>query len=162
MHISKDSIDVFKRKTKDYYDERNISLVEETAKKTLKNLKQEFDDIRELSLTDWIKLFRFYKTEFFKALRNRITFSIFLTSGKMLSRNPEYKWGKIFAYSAKILNPELKRYMGERLDKKLEKKQNRYNQEINLITKLREKNERILKGDYGDGFFRRLLNRFSR
>ncbi len=142
---SKDGLAIFSKKSSEYYKERNISLVEENVRGSLSAVKKEITELKKLTFNDWIKLFIHYKRSFFKAIHNKITYSMFVLSGNMLIRNPDSKMGKILGFSAKVINPELKSHLVEVAEKKIKKKQSRYENEIARIERLREKNEKLLK-----------------
>ncbi|MFW6231009.1 MAG: hypothetical protein ACOC32_03210 [Nanoarchaeota archaeon] len=149
-------------KGKNYYKSRNISLVAEQSQSAFAGLKKEFNELKSLSLKDWLFLFRHYKKKFFTSLHNRFTYGLFLLSGTMLKNNPDSKFGHIFGYAAKVLNPELKSYVGQLMDKKLQRKQEAYEKEIGRIDELRKMNRSVSEGK-GAGIFgkiRRVLRSF--
>ncbi len=161
----------FKGKAKNYYEERNISLVKEKSSsaisKGVHRIDNDLSRLKRMTLKDWVSLFSRYKAEFFTALRNRFTYSMFSASEKMLQRNPDSKMGQIMGFSAKVLNPELKHYLAQLTDKKLKMKEESYRKEIQDIERLLEKNEAIAKGSKETlGWlkrpFRRFLNFFKR
>lgn len=133
----------FSSNAKRYYKEHNVSLVEEKSSSFTRTIKKEFDEIKELSFKDWIMLIKHGVNNFFTSIHNFITYGMFRFSNKLLMRNEQSKIGKIFNYSAKVLNPDLKGYMGHLISKKMEKKQHAYQREIDSINKLRKQNEKI-------------------
>ena len=157
-HDSLSFFKVFGSKSKAYYAERNMSLVGEKSKDTTSFIRSEVRELKELSLKDWIQLFVHYKNKFFEMLRNRITYSMYLTSGKMLSRNPNSKMGRILSFSSKVINPDLKGYLTHIADDKMRKKELRYKKEIENLERLRKENEN-LKDD--NNFVKKLFLRIK-
>ncbi len=149
---------IFSSKSKQYYSERNVSLVAEKSKGALSFMRAEVRELKELSLKDWVKLFIHYKNKFFEMLRNRITYSMYLTSGKMLSRNPNSKTGRILSFSSKVINPDLKGYLTQLINDKMQKKELRYKKEIESLERLRKENRNI---DSENGFLKKLLLRIK-
>ena len=149
---------LFSSKSKAYYAERNMSMVGEKSKDTLSFIRSEVRELKELSLKDWIQLFIHYKNKFFEMLRNRITYSMYLTSGKMLSRNPNSKMGQILSFSSKVINPDLKGYLTHLTDDKMRKKELRYKKEIENLERLRKENKNL---DNENNFFKKMFLRIK-
>ncbi|MFP4117994.1 MAG: hypothetical protein ACLFTR_03650 [Candidatus Woesearchaeota archaeon] len=162
---------VLMKQTERYYEERNISLVQEKSMSAISEgisrINEELNQLRKMTLKDWLSLFSRYKKEFFRALRNRITYSMFSLSDKMLAKNKGSSVGQILNFSAKVLNPELDNYLAGLTDKRLKKKERSYSKEIQNIESLLEKNRKINQsssGLYGRFriFLRRIYNFFKK
>ncbi len=133
-----------------YYRERNISLVKEKSSAALSSgatkINSELSALKKMTLQDWLYLLSRYKKEFFRAIRNRITYSMFSISDRMISKNKDSKLGQILSFSSKVLNPELNEYLSHLADRKLQKKEAAYRREIQNIEDLLDKNRSIAEG----------------
>ena len=152
----------FKSKSSEYYKERNISLIEEKSKDAISYLKHEIKEIKELSFKDWITLFIHYKRRFFELIKHKITYSMYLTSGKLLYKDPNSKIGKILSYSAQVINPDLKHYLGEITRHKMIKKEMRYKRELQNLEKLRQENKNLDVSNPLKKFFLRIKYLFKK
>ncbi len=147
MEKTQSSLSNLKKRSKRYYEERNISLVHERSShaihSSLEKIEGELVRLKGMSLKDWMNLFIRYKREFFRSVKNRITYSMFVLSGKLLTRNDNSKLGQILGFSAKVLNPELKGYLASIASKKMEKRQKAYQKEISNIESLMEMTRKV-------------------
>jgi hypothetical protein len=138
----------FRKRAKSYYKEHNVSLVEEKTSPLMKKVQAKLAEWRKRSVKEWLALFHKKVQDVIIAVHNYITYGMFRFSNKLLERNDQSKLGRILNFSAKVLNPDLKGYMGHLISKKMEKKQHAYQKEIDAINKLRERNKKLSSGNF--------------
>lgn len=137
----RDWISSFSKSSKKYYHERNISIPEDVTKSLWSRFKHELHELKDFKPKDVFLLIAHYNSKFWSELFNSFTLGMLRSSRKLLSRNDRNKMGLILNFSAKVLNPELKLYMGELVKRKLNRQEKSYRIEISKLDALQHKNE---------------------